>query len=59
MSHGKEKEARRGWCACRWADKTERYSRGTKLYRVVWKDWATDTATWEPAKNISPDLLSN
>ena len=40
------------------ADKTERYSRGTKLYRVVWKGWATDEATWEPAAIISPDLLA-
>ena len=26
---------------------------GTKLYRVVWKDWATDTATWEPEKTLA------
>ena len=40
------------------ADKTERYSKGTKLYRVVWHGFATDEATWEPADNISPDLLA-
>ena len=40
------------------ADKTERYAKGTKLYRVVWKGWATAEATWEPADNISADLLA-
>ena len=40
------------------ANPTERYSKGTKLYRVIWKNWATDTATWEPAKHINPDLLA-
>ena len=25
---------------------------------MVWKGWATDEATWEPAENISPDLLA-
>ena len=40
------------------ADPTERTSKGTKLYRAIWKGWATDTATWEPAKHIDPDLLA-
>ena len=40
------------------ADPTERTSKGTKLYRVIWKGWATDTATWEPAIHIDPDLLA-
>ena len=40
------------------ADKSERYPKGTKLYRVVWKGWATDEATWEPAVNISDDVLA-
>jgi hypothetical protein len=25
---------------------------------VVWKGWATDEATWEPAAHIHPDLLA-
>ena len=40
------------------ADKTERYAKGTKLYRVVWQGFATDEATWEPAENLRPDLLA-
>ena len=40
------------------AAKTERYAKGTKLYRVVWKGWATAEATCEPAANISADLLA-
>ena len=31
------------------ADKSERFPKGTALYRVVWKGWAADEATWEPA----------
>ena len=40
------------------ADKSERFPKGTKLYRVVWKGWAADEATWEPAANIHADLLA-
>ena len=40
------------------ADKSERFPKGTALYRVVWKGWAADEATWEPAAHIHPDLLA-
>jgi uncharacterized protein YaiL (DUF2058 family) len=40
------------------ADKSERFPKGTTLYRVVWKGWAADEATWEPAAHIHPDLLA-
>jgi len=39
------------------ADKSERYPKGTTLYRVIWKDYAVEAATWEPAENISDALL--
>ncbi|KAL1527255.1 hypothetical protein AB1Y20_015931 [Prymnesium parvum] len=37
---------------------TERYPKGTKLYRVIWLGYAAEAATWEPAVNISDDLLA-
>ena len=40
------------------ADKTERYPKGTTLYRVIWLGYAADAATWEPAEHISDDLLA-
>ena len=40
------------------ADKSERYPKGTKLYRIIWKGWATDEATWEPAAGIHADLVA-
>ena len=40
------------------ADKTERYPKGTKLYRVIWKDYAAEAATWEPAVHICDEVLA-
>jgi hypothetical protein len=40
------------------ADRSERFPKGTKLYRVVWAGWAADEATWEPAAHIHADLIA-
>ena len=37
--------------------KEDGHRKGTKLYRVVWKDWPIETATWEPYANIVDDDL--
>ena len=40
------------------ADKSERFPKGMKLYRIVWKGFAASAASWEPAEGISDDLLA-
>ena len=40
------------------ADKSERFPKGTQLYRIVWKGFAASAASWEPASGISDDLLA-
>ena len=40
------------------ADKSERYPKGTKLYRIIWEGYAAEAATWEPESNIGDDLLA-
>jgi len=40
------------------ADKSERFPKGTKLFRIVWKGFAASAASWEPASGISDDLLA-
>ena len=34
------------------------FNKGTKLYRIVWKGYLPEAATWEPASNIGDDILA-
>ena len=36
--------------------KEDGFRKGLLLYQVVWKDYPSDLATWEPAENIHDEI---
>ena len=39
--------------------KEDGWRKGTTLYRVIWKDYPAESATWEPAENIHDEIIAD